>query len=206
MVNDPDPSTSTTLIERLQADKADASAWEEFDRRYRPQIHAWCRTWGLQPADAEDVAQVVLAKLVTVIRQYRHQPGQHFRSWLRTVSQHVWFDLCSSQRDAIGGEPGQQLLANLAAREDLERQLADLFDSERLQVAYERVRRRVAAPTWEAFRLLALEGRPGPEVAQRLGMPIAHVYVAKHRVQKLLKAELIEPDDDLTTDFPPHSR
>jgi RNA polymerase sigma-70 factor (ECF subfamily) len=53
---------------------------------------------------------------------------------------------------------------------------------------------RVAPATWEAFRLMAFDGLSGAEVSRQLGMPIASVFVAKHRVQKLLKEEIDELD------------
>jgi RNA polymerase sigma-70 factor (ECF subfamily) len=55
-----------------------------------------------------------------------------------------------------------------------------------------RVRERVEPGTWEAFRLTALEGLPGAEVARRLGKQVANVYVLRSNVQKLLKAEVAE--------------
>jgi RNA polymerase sigma-70 factor (ECF subfamily) len=201
MTDGSESQTSTTLIERLQADGADPRAWEEFDRRYRPTVLAWCRAWGVQAFDAEDVAQAVLLKLVSVIRQYRRQPDQKFRSWLRVVTQRVWLDL-APPRTFVGGEAGRLLIERAEARADLDRQLAEQFDSERLEAAFATVKARVNATTWEAFRLMALEGLTGPAVSERLGMPVAHVYVAKHRVQKQLRAVLKEPDDDETTDFP----
>jgi RNA polymerase sigma-70 factor (ECF subfamily) len=57
-------------------------------------------------------------------------------------------------------------------------------------MALARVQRRVWGNTWEAFRLQALEGLPGAEVARRLGMQINAVYTARSNVQKLLKEEL----------------
>jgi hypothetical protein len=63
-----------------------------------------------------------------------------------------------------------------------------------------RVRLRVAPQTWEAFRLTAQDGLPGAEVAARIGMQAAQVYVAKRRVQKMLQDEVrvlegAAPDD-----------
>ena len=59
-----------------------------------------------------------------------------------------------------------------------------------LDRAMNRVRRRVQPKTWEAFRLLALEGRSGAEVAEQLGMTIGTVFMARSNVQKLMKEEV----------------
>ena len=53
-----------------------------------------------------------------------------------------------------------------------------------------RVRLRVAPHTWEAFRLMALEGLPVAEVAAKVHMQVAMVYVAKSKVQKMLFEEI----------------
>ena len=45
-------------------------AWNEFVERYQPMIRAWCLRWGSQPSDADDVAQQVLLKLLTAMKQY----------------------------------------------------------------------------------------------------------------------------------------
>ena len=75
------------------------------------------------------------------------------------------------------------------ARSDLERQLEDAFDRELLELASHRVKGRVKPGTWEAFQLTAVEGvrrRCGPAT----GIAVAHVFVAKHRVQKMLQEEV----------------
>jgi DNA-directed RNA polymerase specialized sigma24 family protein len=53
-----------------------------------------------------------------------------------------------------------------------------------------RVRLRVAPHTWEAFRLVAVEGLPVAEVAAAVQMQVAMVYVAKSKVQKMLQEEI----------------
>jgi RNA polymerase sigma-70 factor (ECF subfamily) len=51
------------------------------------------------------------------------------------------------------------------------------------------VKRRVKPVTWAAFQLTTLDGLSGVAAAQRLQMPVAHVFVAKGRIQKMLQRE-----------------
>ncbi len=191
MTNAPDSETSLSLLERLRHNPTNQQAWNEFVRRYQPRIHGWCRSWGLQEADAEDVTQTVLAKLAEKMRSFQYDPAHSFRAWLRTVTQHAWSDFVTARRHkGADGEKVQQLLESLEARADLEKQLAESFDCELLEVAMQRVRERVEPATWEAFRRTALEGLSGAEAAQHVAMPIAHIYVAKRRVQKMIQEEL----------------
>ena len=53
-----------------------------------------------------------------------------------------------------------------------------------------RVRLRVQPHTWQAFEMLGLEGRSGAEAAERLGMKVATVFVARSKVQRMLREEL----------------
>jgi RNA polymerase sigma-70 factor (ECF subfamily) len=56
------------------------------------------------------------------------------------------------------------------------------------------VRLRVAPSTWEAFRLTAVEGLSGQEATRRTGLPVGQVYVARQRVEKLLRQEVQKLD------------
>src|SRR5947209_2478785 len=59
MENGSASQTRASLLSRLRKDPGDSSAWDEFVDRYGPRIRSWCRRWGLQEADAEDVTQIV---------------------------------------------------------------------------------------------------------------------------------------------------
>jgi RNA polymerase sigma-70 factor (ECF subfamily) len=84
------------------------------------------------------------------------------------------------------------MLHSVEARDDLLRGLEEQFDQELLKEASIRVRLRVAPQTWEAFRLTALEGLSGAEAARQIPMQVAQVFVAKRRVQKLLREEIAQ--------------
>ena len=181
--------TSLTLLERIQVNPEDPQAWRLFVERYQPRIRRWCLAWGLQDSDADDVAQDVLLKLYAALRKFRYDPEKSFRAWLKTVTQHAWIDFLAARRRDPGHDAGPigQISDSAEAQSDLERQIEEAFERELLDVAMRRVMGRVKSITWDAFRLTAIEGLAGAEAAHRLGMPVAHVFVAKHRVQKMLQ-------------------
>src|SRR4051812_32707293 len=82
----PESDTPHSLLLRLAREHRDERAWNEFVAGYQPRILAWCRERGLQPADAEDVTQIVLEQLISVMREFRYAPAGSFRAWLRTVT------------------------------------------------------------------------------------------------------------------------
>jgi|SRR5262245_220209 len=191
-----DPSgspTSPTLLGRLRRAPADEAAWREFVQRYGRQILHWCRQWKLQEADAQDVTQTVLLILAEKMRDFDYDPAGSFRGWLRTVTQNAWKKLASRQHRAGAGSGDtviDDLLQTVAARDDLLAKLEEEFDRELLEQATARVRLRVEPHTWDAFRLVALEGCSGAEAAARLHMKVAAVFVARSRVQKMLREEI----------------
>jgi len=195
MADDSFMGTSVTLLGRLREDAADQAAWREFVGRYSRPIYAWCRHWGLQEADAQDVTQTVLMRLAERLRTFQYDPARSFRAYLKTVTQYAWRDFLDDQRRpgaGAGGSTMLQVLNEVQARDDLVKHLQAEFDQELFQEAAARVQQRVEPHTWEAFRLLALEGLAGAEVAQRLGMKVLTVFKARSKVQKMLQAEIAE--------------
>jgi RNA polymerase sigma-70 factor (ECF subfamily) len=189
MHDTPNASTSVTLLVRLREHPDDQHAWERFVKHYGPMLYRWCRRWGLQDADAQDVTQRVLLKLTSKLGQLQYDPGKSFRAWLHTLARHAWSDYVEDQgRSGLRG--ADSALFETAAQDDFAQRLQVAFDEEALELAQQRVQTRVEPHTWEAFRLLAVDGSSGADVAARLGMKIATVYVARSKVQKMLQEEV----------------
>jgi RNA polymerase sigma-70 factor (ECF subfamily) len=187
----PNSVTSSALLVRLQQTPVDQAAWAEFVERYGDQIHGWCRQWGLQVADAQDITQTVMLKLLQSVRTVRYDQAQKFHAWLKTVTHHAWQDLIRSRRQvAVGGHRANDPLQRLAARDDLVARLESVYRQGLLESALDRVRPRVQSKTWNAFCLTSLERLPGAAAAARLGMPLLSVYKARSNVRKLLEAEV----------------
>jgi RNA polymerase sigma-70 factor (ECF subfamily) len=192
MPADSEPDTSLTLLERLQNNPEDPKAWSLFVERYQPRIRRWCLTWGLQESDADDLSQDVLVKLFGALRKFRYDPARSFRAWLRTITQHAWIDFLAARRRDPGKPFARMdtIAGSAEAFSDLERQIEDAFDRELLEVATRRVRKRVKPATWDAFQLTAVDGLSGADAASKLKIPVAHVFVAKRRVQLMLQEEV----------------
>lgn len=185
--------TRATLLGRLRADPKDQFAWTEFVEWYGGKIHAWCRGWGLQEADAQEVTQEVFLNLSNRMQEFAYDPNRSFRAWLKTVTHHAWQDYLRKQRRhgrASGGETAFERLAAIPAQDDLTRRLEEACDQELFKEAAARVRLRVEPRTWTAFELLATEGKSGAEVAAELEMKVATVFVARSKVTRMLREEL----------------
>lgn len=192
--------THATLLAAVR-NLQDVAAWQRFLMQYEPIILRWSKQAGLQRADAEDVTQEVMAKLAKVLPRFEYDSSKRFRDWLATIFRNALRDRWR-RRNARPGDFGTGASTARAAIEQISypadveaNSFAEDFESklrpallEAREIA-ERVRKRVETHTWRAFWLTAIEGRPGGDVAKRLGMKVAHVYVAKNRVIKLLRAE-----------------
>jgi RNA polymerase sigma-70 factor (ECF subfamily) len=192
--------TSASLLARLGRAPADGAAWEEFLRRYQPRILQWCRRWGLQEADAQDVTQNVLLRLTRQMETFRYDPSRRFRAWLKAVAHGAWCDWLGSRPAAAQGSGDTAVfdqLGTVEAGDSLAAAIEEEYDRELLQAASVRVRLRVEPHTWEAFRLLAFDGLSGAEAAPKTGMSVAAAFVAKSKVQKMLRQEIetLEAED-----------
>jgi RNA polymerase sigma-70 factor (ECF subfamily) len=191
--------TSISMLAKLRQDPTDQAAWSEFVRRYGPWIYRWCRQWHLPEADAQDVTQNVLLVLAKQMRTFTYDPALSFRAWLKTVTHHTW-NRYVANRSRPGRGTGDsavlELLRNVAAGDDLAKQIQEGFDREFLQEAMTRVQARVAPNTWDAFRLTALEGLSGAEAAAQLNIKVATVFVYRGRVQRMLQEELARLEED----------
>jgi RNA polymerase sigma-70 factor (ECF subfamily) len=193
MAGNPESQTSPTLLARLRQDPTDEASWRRFVEQYGPKIYGWCRKWKLQDADAQDVTQAVLARLAAKMRSFAYDPARSFRGWLRTLASHARSDFLARRHRAglvCGDDSAVAVLETAEARQDLVRRLEEAFDREVLEAAMARVRVRIQARTWEAFRLTALEGLSGAAAAEQLQMPVAAVYVAKREVKQRLAEEI----------------
>lgn len=183
-------TTDVSLFNRIRRRADDQEAWKAFVARYGPLLLQWCRRRGLQDADAEDVAQDVLVKMVGKLRRYEHRGPGSFRRWLRVITEGACADHLTTRRRPGAGSGDSEVarqLDTIEARADLLRQLEEEFDCELLELAMARVRLRVEPHTWEAFRLLALEQRSAAEASAQLGMQPGAVYVARSKVQRMIQ-------------------
>jgi RNA polymerase sigma-70 factor (ECF subfamily) len=178
----------------LRLEPADDLAWGQFVEGYGPLIRAWCGSQGLAEADTHDVCQDVLAKLVIAFKTFSYDPARRFRGWLRTIVEHA---LCDYHRDrqnhparGSGDTRVLEMLSQQAARDELAVRLEEAYDLELFQRALAVVQPRVAPHNWKAFEQSVLEGRSVADTAKMLGLHEGMVYVARCKIQKMLKREI----------------
>lgn len=189
-------TTRGSLMARLHDGAGDEGVWAEFVRIYGPHVIQWCRGHGLQAADAHDVSQDVLLRFWRQACRFQYDPARSFRGYLRRMVVTAvadWADEAERIRrrgDVRFGE----LLDSVPAREDLVGRIEQAYDTELLAIAMREVEERVQPHTWQAFRLLALERRSGADVAEQLGMQVNTAYVARKKVQRMIRDTIAKMD------------
>lgn len=192
-------TTRPSLLLRLR-DVQDHESWTTFVDTYAPLLYRYCRYRGLQDADAADVTQEVLEQVARSMRTFEYQPERgRFRDWLGTVARHKVsrFQRKSSQAYAAAGEGLADEVLNLVVASAPDAEWTDQFNARILAVALEQIRGGFEATTWRAFEMVWREERPAAEVAGALRVPIEMVYVAKSRVLKRLREEILVLAEDL---------
>ena len=185
--------TSLSLLERLR--QPDGEAWQRLVALYVPLLRGWLRQHFLQDADCDDVVQEVLLRVVQEAPQFRHnrQPGA-FRAWLRQMVVNRMREFRRSRPRVPVATGDSDFQVRLGQLEDAGSQPSRAWDEEHDRHVANRLLEMIAGDfeptTWQAFRLLTVEGRRAADVAAQLGVSVNAVYIAKSRVMTRLQQEL----------------
>jgi RNA polymerase sigma-70 factor (ECF subfamily) len=188
------PETSVSLLERLRL-CPDAPSWQRLVDLYTPLVRAWLQRQGLQPADADDLVQEVMGVLIRELPGFEHDRRTGaFRRWLRGITVNrlrVFWRSRRGQPLGVGGSDFGQVLSQL---EDPESGLSRDWDLEHdrhvARRLLELIEPEFEPATWQAFRLLVMEGKSTATVAAELGVSANAVRIAKSRVLSRLRQEM----------------
>ena len=190
-------TTRLSLLLRIR-DTKDAESWADFVRIYAPLIFRYARKMGLQDADAADVTQDVLRVVSETIDGFDYDPSiGRFRGWLKKVAFFTYSQMKKrAARQPVGTGDTNTMFGLNDTSEDSDSRFWDEQYSRRMfELATERVRPTVNSSTWDAFIATAINDEDPAAVAQRLGMNVGTVYVAKNRVFSRIREALSDLDE-----------
>lgn len=198
------PPTCQSLLMRL-SDGQDRAAWDQFVEIYAPLIYQLAQRRGLQPADAADVVQEVLAAVADAFRRRKFDRSRGlFRGWLLTIARNDVNSFLAARQRRVQPGGGAAALAALGQIADPQEETA--WDAEYQQRLFawaaEQVQREVQPATWQAFWQTTVESRSGQDVAAASNMSVAAVYLAKSRVLKRLRELVRQIDEDADPSAP----
>jgi RNA polymerase sigma factor (sigma-70 family) len=192
--------TRPSLLLRIR-DAQDVEAWRTFVTIYAPLILGYCRSRGLQGADADDVTQEVFSKIMRSIGAFEYEPQRgRFRDWLGTVTHG---EMCRFmkrvQRAGRGAGSEDQPLLDEYVSETPGTDWCDRFHAHVLTTALEQIRSQFEPQTWQAFERVWLKEQSSSAAAKEMGIPLEMVYVAKSRVLKRLREKVLELAEEIPT-------
>jgi RNA polymerase sigma-70 factor, ECF subfamily len=191
-----DPSaTSLSLLQRIR--NGEAAGWRRVVDLYAPLVQHWCRRWGVQAADADDLVQEVFQAASLGIATFSHdRTGDTFRGWLHTIARHKAMDFWrryEQRPDVFGGSEALVRMQQVPDT-DSDTNAEDPQDADQISAVFHRalglLRGEFEERTWQAFWRATVDGLSAPEVAAELGMTASAVRMAKSRVLRRLREEL----------------
>jgi RNA polymerase sigma factor (sigma-70 family) len=189
--------TRQSLLSRIK-DWKDGQGWQEFFEIYWKLIYRTARKAGLDHAAAEEVVQETVIAVARKIPEFTYDPKiGSFKGWLLQLTRWKIIDQFRQRKDTIpfsAEEEGFILSQQEGGGAGVEHDLSSIWEEEweknLLESAMERVKARIDPRQFQIFDMYVLQMKPVRQISQALGINPARIYLAKHRVSKLLAAEL----------------
>jgi RNA polymerase sigma-70 factor (ECF subfamily) len=190
--------TRGSLLGRLK-DWRDDESWRVFFDTYWKLIYNFALHRGLTHDEAQEVVQETVVSVAKSIAGFEYNPQKcSFKSWLLTVTRskianqqarrvrHAHVTSLSTDETK-----GTVLLNRIPDPSGAEwnRSWDEEWQKNLMDTAIARVKKRVSIEQYQMFDLYVLKQWPARDVSKTLGVSVAHVYVAKHRISKLIRKE-----------------
>jgi RNA polymerase sigma-70 factor (ECF subfamily) len=185
-------------LSRLR-DWDDRGGWQEFFDAYWHLIYGLARKCGLSDAESEDVVQETLIAVAKQIPDFRYDPSiGSFKGWLFEIAR---CRIADQFRRRLPRDAGCSAGSNHDQTATIDK-LPDLnapdltggwdrdWEHQMLRLAIEHVKSRISPKQFQMFDLYVTQEWPMAAVVQALGVHRAQVYMAKHRVGRLIKREV----------------
>jgi RNA polymerase sigma-70 factor (ECF subfamily) len=193
--------TRQSLLSRLR-DWQDQEGWREFFESYWRLIYNVARRAELSDIEAQEVVQNTFIYLSRKMPKFHYDRSRgSFKSWLRVVTRSRINVYCRTEkggekllRAPLTGETDAGLESDVdwpeAAVDGSDEVWQREWEQNLVSTAFRRLRSKVSTQQLLIFRM-ALRGElPLSQVAKKLGVSLAQVYLARHRVGRLFKAEI----------------
>ena len=153
---------------------------------------------GLTRTEAEEVVQETIICVAKHIQKFKRDPQRgSFKGWLCNLTRWRIADQLRKRTGLLQGESGEAVrkyqplesvpeLADESGAVDWEKE----WQTNLLQAAMHRVKRRVKEEQYQLFDFCVVKQWPVRRIAQTLGVSAARIYLAKHRISRLLRKEV----------------
>ena len=185
-------STSISLLNHAR--NGDSQAWSHIVSMYGPLVVRWCKQYGIQAADTDDVIQNVFIAVSKHLDRFGQSIGEHkFRGWLWKIAKSKIMDHLR-QKKCLPIATGDQQLAQCFQELSSDEGRSTIDGRQDLQLLVNRtlgmIRQDFSDKTWNAFWRTTALGEPPSEVGIDLGMSSAAVCMSRARVLRRLRESL----------------
>jgi RNA polymerase sigma factor (sigma-70 family) len=191
--------TRYSLLSRLQ-NWDDQESWRVFFDTYWRLIYSIALKSGLTEVEAADVVQETVICIAKDIDKFkRGRKFGSFKGWLRNLTRWRIADQLRKRTPNLLGEgfasnPATSLTELAQIPDSVDASVYEVWEDEwqsnLMEAALERVKRRVKEEHYQMFDLNVVRQWPAKKVAETLEVSVARVYIAKHRILALLKKEV----------------
>jgi RNA polymerase sigma factor (sigma-70 family) len=199
--------TRQSLLSRLR-DCEDQEGWREFFETYWRLLYNVSRKAGLNDQEAQDVVQETIIAVARKMPEFRYDPAKgSFKQWLLLITRRRIQDHLRRVYRSLppaGGCPQEternvenMPTSELAPDAQIEATWEQEWQDNLLHAALARVRQRVNPKHYQVFDYCTFQGLRAPEVARMLGLNVAQVYLARHRVSTAVKRAVKELEAEL---------
>jgi RNA polymerase sigma-70 factor (ECF subfamily) len=192
--------TRKSLLSRLK-DWGDEESWRTFFDTYWKLIYDVAMRSGLSDVESQDVVQETVISVAKKIPEFNYDPKVgSFKNWLRVLTRwRIMGQFRKRAKNQINisalecikpGVPGFMERVSDPEGGRLEALWDEEWRKNILEMAQDRVKRKATPKDYQIFDLWVMKKSPARDVARSVGVNLAHVYVAKHRVMTMMKKEV----------------
>jgi RNA polymerase sigma factor (sigma-70 family) len=200
--------TRHSLLNRLK-DWGDQASWQDFFDTYWQLIYNVAVKAGLSATEAQEVVQETVIAVARKIGEFKADPARgSFSAWLMQLTRWRIADQCrkrakigQASRLSIASGTPTLLSDDTGSTGEIERipdpagvaldaVWQEEWEKHVMTTALERVKRQVSPRQFQIFDLHVRQGVSVQDTARTLQASVASVYMAKHRVARLVKKEI----------------
>jgi len=190
--------TRQSLLSRLK-DWSDQESWRDFFDTYWKLIYHTSIKAGLTDAEAQDVVQETVLSVCKSMRTFEYDvKNGSFKGWLLRLTQWRISDQLRRRQKAIKAVASRETATGTAtvdriadpAGPALEAAWDEEWERNILEVALERVKRKVNPHHYQVFDLYVLQKWPISRITRALNLGAGKIYLIKHRISSLIKKEI----------------
>jgi RNA polymerase sigma factor (sigma-70 family) len=192
--------TRPSLLRRVK-NWEDEASWQDFHDTYAAIVRGLALKAGLPEAEADDVVQETFVEVAKKMPDFEYDPARgSFKAWLRKLTRWRILDHlrkrarrpAAAASHASESDPRTNTIERIPdpAALDLDALWEKEWETSLMQLALDKVRRQADPEKFQIFDLYVNKEWAPEKVAQTFGISVNQVYLAKHRITEMLKAEV----------------